>query len=93
MEFISRIAFDAEKIADKHQVSISNVAVRYILDKPAVGGVIVGARLSISEHLANNVKVFSFALDGDDLKQIDAISQKLQDLYRIIGDCGDEYRN
>lgn len=82
-----------KKIADKHQVSIPNVAVRYILDKPAVGGVIVGARLSISEHIADNAKVFSFALDGDDLKQIDAISQKSQDLYRIIGDCGDEYRN
>ncbi len=53
----------------------------------------MGARLSISEHLADNAKVFSFALDGDDLKQIDAISQISQDLYRIIGDCGDEYRN
>jgi aryl-alcohol dehydrogenase-like predicted oxidoreductase len=82
-----------KQIADKHQASISNVAVRYILDKPAVGGVIVGARLSISEHLADNAKVFSFDLDTEDLKQIDEISQKSQDLYQTIGDCGDEYRN
>src|SRR5262249_28031915 len=34
-------------VADKHQVSIANVAVRSILDRPAVGGVIVGTRLGI----------------------------------------------
>ncbi|MBD2199345.1 MULTISPECIES: aldo/keto reductase [Calothrix] len=79
-------------IADKHGVSISNVAVRYILDKPAVGGVIVGARLGISEHLADNAKVFSFNLDAEDLQKIDAVSQKSRDLYQLIGDCGDEYR-
>ncbi|MBD2353196.1 aldo/keto reductase [Tolypothrix sp. FACHB-123] len=79
-------------IADKHGVSISNVAVRYILDKPAVGGVIVGARLGISEHLADNTKVFSFNLDAEDLQKIDDVSQKSRDLYQLIGDCGDEYR-
>jgi aryl-alcohol dehydrogenase-like predicted oxidoreductase len=36
-----------KQIADKHQVSIANVAVRYILDKSAVGGVIVGAKLGV----------------------------------------------
>lgn len=82
-----------KQVADKHNCSIANVAVRYILDKPAVGGVIVGARLSISEHLEENAKVFDCSLDGDDLKQIDAISQKSENLYQIIGDCGDEYRN
>ncbi|MFN7502515.1 MAG: aldo/keto reductase, partial [Dolichospermum sp.] len=40
-------------IADKHQVSIANVAVNYILNQPAVGGVIVGARLGIAEHLSD----------------------------------------
>ena len=34
-----------KRIADKRSVSIANVAVRAILDKPAVAGVIVGARL------------------------------------------------
>jgi aryl-alcohol dehydrogenase-like predicted oxidoreductase len=81
-----------KSIADKHKVSIPNVAVRYILDKPAVGGVIVGARLGISEHLADNAKVFNFNLDAEDLKKIDAVSQKSRDLYELIGDCGDEYR-
>jgi aryl-alcohol dehydrogenase-like predicted oxidoreductase len=81
-----------KSIADKHGVSISNVAVRYILDKPAVGGVIVGARLGISEHLEDNAKVFNFSLDSEDLNQIDAVSQQSRDLYKLIGDCGDEYR-
>ncbi|OUL35427.1 aldo/keto reductase [Nostoc sp. T09] len=81
-----------KSIADKHEVSISNVAVRYILDKSTVGGVIVGARLGISEHLADNAKVFDFALDAEDVNQIDAVSRQSRDLYQLIGDCGDEYR-
>ncbi len=55
-----------KEIANKHKVSISNVAVRYILDQPTVGGVIVGARLGVSEHIEDNAKVFSFSLDADD---------------------------
>ncbi|BAY11666.1 aldo/keto reductase [Calothrix sp. NIES-2098] len=81
-----------KSIADKHGVSIANVALRYILDKPAVGGVIVGARLGISEHLEDNAKVFDFSLDAEDVNQIDAVSQNSRDLYQLIGDCGDEYR-
>jgi aryl-alcohol dehydrogenase-like predicted oxidoreductase len=81
-----------KEIADKHQVSISNVAVRYILDQPSVGGVIVGARLGVSEHLEDNAKVFSFSLDDDDRDRINAVSRQSRDLYQIIGDCGDEYR-
>ncbi|BAY30704.1 aldo/keto reductase [Nostoc carneum NIES-2107] len=81
-----------KSIADKHKVSISNVAVRYILDKPSVGGVIVGARLGISEHIEDNAKIFSFNLDEEDLNKIDTVSRQSRDLYQLIGDCGDEYR-
>ncbi|MFM6755452.1 MAG: aldo/keto reductase [Dolichospermum sp.] len=79
-------------IADKHQVSIANVAVNYILNQPAVGGVIVGARLGIAEHLSDNARVFSFNLDAEDIGKIDTVSQHSRDLYQLIGDCGDEYR-
>ncbi|MFM8004520.1 MAG: aldo/keto reductase, partial [Dolichospermum sp.] len=79
-------------IADKHQVSIVNVAVNYILNQPAVGGVIVGARLGIAEHLSDNARVFSFNLDAEDIGKIDTVSQHSRDLYQLIGDCGDEYR-
>ena len=79
-------------IADKHQVSIANVAKRYILDKPAVAGVIIGARLGVAEHIAENTRLFSFQLDADDNQAIEAVLANARDLYRIIGDCGDEYR-
>ncbi|MBD1936872.1 aldo/keto reductase [Microcoleus sp. FACHB-68] len=81
-----------KQIADKHQVSIANVAVRTILDLPAVGGVIVGARLGVSEHLEDNARVFNFSLDAEDEAQIDAVIRNSRDLYKLIGDCGDEYR-
>jgi len=79
-------------IADKHAVSVPNIAVRYILDQAVVAGAIVGARLGRSEHLADNARVFDFTLDADDLAQIEAVLQESRDLYQLIGDCGDEYR-
>ncbi|BAY36681.1 aldo/keto reductase [Nostoc sp. NIES-2111] len=81
-----------KQIADEHGVSIANVATRYILDKPAVGGVIVGARLGLSEHIEDNAKIFSFSLDAKDSVLINTISSQSRDLYHLIGDCGDEYR-
>ncbi|BAZ24793.1 aldo/keto reductase [Kalymmatonema gypsitolerans NIES-4073] len=81
-----------KEIADKYSVTIPNVAVRYILDQPTVAGVIVGARLGVSEHIEDNTKVFNFTLDAEDLNQINAVSSKSRDLYQLIGDCGDEYR-
>jgi aryl-alcohol dehydrogenase-like predicted oxidoreductase len=81
-----------KSIADKHVVSIANVATRYILDKPKVAGVIVGVRLGVSDHREDNVRVSSLQLDGQDLQRIENILIRSNDLYRIIGDCGDEYR-
>ena len=81
-----------KEIAAKHQVSIPNVAARYILDQPAVGGVIIGARLGVSEHIEDNARIFNLQLDPEDFNRIDAISSKSRDLYQLIGDCGDEYR-
>jgi aryl-alcohol dehydrogenase-like predicted oxidoreductase len=79
-------------IADQHAVSIANVATRYILDKPQVAGVIVGTRLGLHDHHEENARVFGLQLDGQDLEQIENILSRSNDLYRIIGDCGDEYR-
>ncbi|HAG80841.1 MAG TPA: aldo/keto reductase [Cyanobacteria bacterium UBA12227] len=80
------------QIAAKHSVTISNIAVRYSLDKPTVAGVIVGARLGVSEHLKDNARVFDFQLNSQDYNQIDAVLTKSRNLYQLIGDCGDEYR-
>jgi len=81
-----------QQIADKHRVSIANVGVRYVLDRPAVAGVIVGARLGVAQHLTENARVFGVKLDADDLSMIEAVLARSRDLT-LIGDCGDEYRS
>ena len=82
-----------QQIADKHGVSIANVGVRYVLDRPAVAGVIVGARLGVAQHLTDNARVFGVKLDADDLSMIEAVLARSRDLITLIGDCGDEYRS
>jgi aryl-alcohol dehydrogenase-like predicted oxidoreductase len=81
-----------DQVAKRHGVSIANVAVRAILDRPAVAGVIVGARLGVAEHLADNARVFGFHLDAEDWARLDAVQARSRDLFKVIGDCGDEYR-
>ena len=82
-----------QQIADKHRVSIANVGVRYVLDRPAVAGVIVGARLGVAQHLTDNARVFGVKLDADDFSMIEAVLARSRDLITLIGDCGDEYRS
>ncbi|TLX88863.1 MAG: aldo/keto reductase [Thaumarchaeota archaeon] len=81
-----------KKIAQKYNASLANVATRYVLDKPAVAGVIIGVRLGIVDHRNNNAQVFNFNLDNSDREAIDSICAKGNNLFEIIGDCGDEYR-
>ena len=87
-----------KQIADKHSVNrqiqfqIPHVAVRYVLDQPQVAGVIIGARLSISQHIEENRQVFALQLDESDRQQIESFSQRSRNLFQVIGDCGDEYR-
>jgi aryl-alcohol dehydrogenase-like predicted oxidoreductase/enamine deaminase RidA (YjgF/YER057c/UK114 family) len=76
-------------VARKHSVSMANVACRYILEQPAVGGIIIGARLGRSEHVQDNLRLFQFSLDDTSRSEIgDALAK----LRPIPGDCGDEYR-
>ena len=79
----------ARQIGCKHGVSVSNVATRWVLEQPAVAAVIVGARLGESEHRADNLKVFDFALDDEDRA---LLAQAFTTTRRLPGDCGDEYR-
>ena len=81
-----------KSIADKHNASIANVASRYILDRPAVAGVIAGARLGLSHHREDNLKVFDLELDSEDEAAIGTVIGQSRDLLEFIGDCGDEYR-
>ena len=79
-------------VAGKYGVSIANIAVRYMLECPAVAGVIIGARLGVTDHQADNARVFDFALGQEDNEQIETILSQSRNLYQMIGDCGDEYR-
>ncbi len=81
-----------DRVARRHGASIANIATRVILDRPAVGGVIIGARLGIAEHVADNARVFTLALDGEDEAGLAPVLARSRDLRRVIGDCGDEYR-
>lgn len=79
-------------IAIKHDASISNVALRWVIDQPAVGGAIVGARLGYRQHIEDNKKVFSIRLDEEDIDMIQRVQKKSNDLMNVFGDCGGEYR-
>lgn len=80
------------KIAKKYDSSIANISTKFILDKPIVAGVIIGSRLGLSEHRQDNAQVFDIVLENDDLAMIRSVTSKSNDLFGLIGDCGDEYR-
>jgi len=76
-------------IAGRHQVSLSNVATRWVMEQSAVAGVIVGARLMEHQHRGDNKIPLNFELSTEDHEQIRQCSQQLS---AISGDCGTEYR-
>ena len=78
-----------KNVAIKSNVSIANVACRFVLDQPEVGGIIVGARLGESEHIQENLRVFQFSLDDESRA---ALEEATSLLTPIPGNCGDEYR-
>ena len=79
----------ARRVADRYGVSIANVAGRYVLEQPAVAGVIVGARPGVRSHLEDNLRLFDFSLDERSRAEL---AEAQAALDPIPGDCGDEYR-
>jgi aryl-alcohol dehydrogenase-like predicted oxidoreductase/enamine deaminase RidA (YjgF/YER057c/UK114 family) len=77
------------EVARRHCVSMANVACRHILEEPAVGGIIIGARLGKTEYVQDNLRLFQFSLDDSSRSEIEGA---LAELDPIPGDCGDEYR-
>jgi aryl-alcohol dehydrogenase-like predicted oxidoreductase len=72
-----------QRIGDKHEVSLTAVATRWVLDRPQVAGAIVGARYA--EHLEDNLGVFRFTLDDEDRQLLGGI------LARRTGPEGDTF--
>ena len=78
-----------KSLAKAKKVSIANLASRYILEQQGVGGVIIGARPGISEHIEDNLNLLKSAFSPKEKETIANILNKFQ---AIPGDCGDEYR-
>ncbi len=72
-----------KRIADKHGVGIGAVAVRHVLDRPQVAGVIVGARSA--RHLADTLAADRLRLDAEDEAALAAI------LVKRKGPAGDTF--
>lgn len=77
------------EVAQRHGVSIANIATKYMMEQEYVGGVIIGARLGQSAHVQETMRLFSFELTEQDKKIIREAQAALES---IPGDCGDEYR-
>lgn len=69
------------EIGSRHGASISNVAVRWVLDRPGVAAAIVGA--ADARHVQDNLAVFGCQLDAGDLAHL----QPFED----AGPAGDVY--
>ncbi len=76
-------------VANRHKVSIANIACRYMLDLPAVGAVIIGARVGGKECIQDDLKTFRVSLTR---KNRSDIEYALTRLDALPGDCGDEGR-
>ncbi|TVY20344.1 putative oxidoreductase-like protein [Lachnellula arida] len=93
-ELLQRLLSALSSIGKKHNVSISNVATRWVLEHDYVAATIIGGRMGISEHAEENTKAFSFVLDGEDRAAIKVIldQSRSADVFEAMGDCGAEYR-
>ncbi|KAI0423444.1 NADP-dependent oxidoreductase domain-containing protein [Xylaria sp. FL1042] len=81
-------------IALKYRVTLTNVAIRWVLQKPQVGA---GTRLGVTAHDQDNLAVLDLRLEDEDMKAIDEISlgsrnERILALFESLGDCGNEYR-
>jgi aryl-alcohol dehydrogenase-like predicted oxidoreductase/enamine deaminase RidA (YjgF/YER057c/UK114 family) len=79
----------AARVAKRHRTSMANVASRFILERPGVAAVIIGARLAERDHSADTARLFAFELTAEDRTELQAA---IDGLAPIPGDCGDEYR-
>ncbi|MBL4767539.1 MAG: aldo/keto reductase [Rhodobacteraceae bacterium] len=72
-----------KEIGDRHGVSLSTIATRYVLDQPQVAAAIVGARYA--RHLPKTLDVFGVAFDDQDHRDLNEVIQHAK------GPSGDVY--
>ncbi|XP_054868842.1 uncharacterized protein LOC129349504 [Amphiprion ocellaris] len=78
-----------ETIARRHGCSVASMATHYVLDCPAVGGVIVGCRLGVAwRHINDILRSCSHGLEltEEDLNDIEAETRRSRNLVELKGD-------
>ncbi len=61
------------QIADAHGVSAAQVALAWLLTRPSVTSIVVGARTD--EQLADNLRAAELTLDGDEIRRLEEVSR------------------
>jgi len=74
MKLFQEVLHTSVKIAAKYDVGIAEMATQYILQKPYVGAVIIGARNT--DHLEKIKNLCFFSLDSEDIEEIHAVIGK-----------------
>jgi aryl-alcohol dehydrogenase-like predicted oxidoreductase len=67
------IVDELEKIADNHKATITQTALNYLLRKPGVTSVIVGAKTK--EQLMDNLKAAAWEMTADEVARLDELSK------------------
>ena len=62
-----------EGVADGHGVSAAQVALAYLLQRPAVTSLVIGARTT--EQLTDNLAAADLTLSDEEVKRLDDVSQ------------------
>lgn len=91
-ELFQKLLFVLQEIAQNHGVSLANVAVAWVLAQPTVAGAIVGCRLGLAQHRQDNDRIFSLRLTEEEFQHIEQVATEGNNLLRLVGDCGNEYR-
>ena len=68
-------------IGDRHGVSLSSVATRWVLDQPQVAAAIVGARYA--RHLPKTLEVFDLSLTPEDHAQDRCAAEPLRPVCKV----------
>ena len=72
-----------QPIAAKHGVPIADIAARWVLQRPQVPAIILGARNA--SHVGDHQRLFTFQLDEEDLGAIQGVLE--QRPGKPQGDC------
>jgi aryl-alcohol dehydrogenase-like predicted oxidoreductase len=83
------------EIAQKHSTSIADVASRYVLEKPQVAAMVIGARNA--NHVDDMKKMFDFSFDTEDVAKLEAVFKQAKeldgDIYNLEREKGGRHAN